>query len=256
MASSDVTTSVRVSLKSRRGAAAGEKSGPYLEVFSLSEMAHYALPKGRLSGAAITATGGVVTVPSGSVFVLPLGGTEKLLVTLQSALTLAVEEDDFIWLRAQGADAVYLESGAAAPANVLVLGQGLNGPVDTVDPDPSLDVKLPKRIVLTLTGFGVSSGTSQWLVSPVGGRIKRVRTVTTTVVDADTVVGIELANVDVTGSNVTLTASGAAIGDVDDSGEIADSASNVVEAGQAIEVTSDGAGTAGVVNLQVEVEPD
>lgn len=96
-------------------------------------------------------------------------------------------------------------------------------------------------------------GTSTWAVSPVSGRIKRVRTVTIKANTGAAVVGLELGGTDVAGSDVTI-GDGDPIGTTDDSGEIADDPSNVVSAGDAIEVTSDGGASDGRVRGVIEIE--
>ncbi len=98
-----------------------------------------------------------------------------------------------------------------------------------------------------------AAGTSVFAVSPVAGRIRRVRSVVDVVTAGAGAITLELATVEVTGSDVVI-ADSAAVGDLDDSGVIADSASNVVDQGEAIEVVGDGTPTAGEVQIQIEIE--
>ncbi len=100
-----------------------------------------------------------------------------------------------------------------------------------------------------------AAGTSAWAISPGNGRIRRVRTVVSEGTTGAGVVAVELGGVLVAGSPVTV-AGGAPLGDIDDSGEIPDDPTTVVTDGQAIEITSDGAATAGNVTVMLEIEPD
>ena len=104
-----------------------------------------------------------------------------------------------------------------------------------------------------IPGTEYAAGTSVWLVSPAAGRIRRVRSVVNTVTAGAGALALELATVKVTGSDVVV-ASGAVAGEVDDSGAITDSASNIIAAGDDIEITGDGVPTAGEVLVQVEID--
>ena len=84
----------------------------------------------------------------------------------------------------------------------------------------------------------IGSAGSEWLVAPFDGLITRVKAVIYQAIDADTVLGLELANVNVTGGQLTLVASGSATGDVFESNC---TALNIVSEGTAVEIDTDAA---------------
>jgi hypothetical protein len=117
-------------------------------------------------------------------------------------------------------------------------------------------VGAPVPVIRPLPATQYAAGTSVWALAPVNGRIRRVRTVTTATTTAVGTVGLELEGVAVQGSEVTV-ATGATVGTLDDSGEIYDKDStNYVNAGDPIEITSDGTPSAGSVDVIIEIDPN
>jgi hypothetical protein len=103
-----------------------------------------------------------------------------------------------------------------------------------------------------------AAGTSVFVTSPVGGRIRNVRSI---VMDEATT-GIGTFTLEINGSAVTgaslVVATGAAIGVFDsdavaDSGDPGDATTNYVSAGQQIEIVGDGTPTAGALMGWIEV---
>lgn len=89
-----------------------------------------------------------------------------------------------------------------------------------------------------------------WLAFPFDGYIRRVKAVVKTAVGTtDTVIGLELGGVDVTGAQLTCTTAGSAAGDVF---EGTATAANTGAAGDPVEIDTDGAGTAGAGLIMVE----
>lgn len=97
----------------------------------------------------------------------------------------------------------------------------------------------PIHLATRFTDIG-STG-SEWLVAPCDGIISRMWVITHATPGADTVIGLELANVDVTGCQVTVTATGGSAGAVFTG---LATAANVVSEGDAIEIDTDAANTA------------
>lgn len=146
----------------------------------------------------------------------------------------------------------------AADDKIMVVGNqgGYTLRVDTVTAG-AVDTEAggePAWIHVSMTAAQLAAGTSVWTVAPFDGVLGRIKTVIDGAITvADAIVGIELANVDVTGSDVTIAFTGSAAGDVDSS---TCTALNAVSEGDAIEITSDGGPTAGAVTeIWVEVIP-
>ncbi len=96
----------------------------------------------------------------------------------------------------------------------------------------------------------VSTASSARVVSPWDGHIKAFYTViATAITGADAAVKLQIGDVDVTGSDIVVTQSGSAAGDVDSAFP---TGANYVTKGQAIEVVSDGASsTASVMTCTI-----
>jgi len=108
---------------------------------------------------------------------------------------------------------------------------------------------------LTGTMTDVSTNTSRvWLAAPFAGYIRRFKTILHGAIGtADAAVGIELGGTNVTGGQITIATASSAAGDVD---ETTCTALNVVTAGQAVEIDTDGASTNTVaVTCMVEFVP-
>ena len=91
---------------------------------------------------------------------------------------------------------------------------------------------------ITVTMATLCTGSSVWVVAPHAGAIIGIWSVIDSGIGSgDTVLDAQIAAADITDGNITVTASGAAVGDVDTT---VPTAANVVTAGQAIEIATDG----------------
>jgi hypothetical protein len=230
-------------------------------------------------GAAIASNRFVTADASGEAVVGPLN-SNAIGVSLEGVTTAQYDSGDgqitipVGLLNASGK--MRIESGAAVSAGDSISSDATGRAVTSPAGSPILGTALeaaggagemitvlvqkgasPNTVVLTLPLFDVSTGTSDYLVSPIAGEISRVRTVVTTaltIAAEPALVTLELATVLVVGSN-TVIAAEAAVGDTDDSGAITPGASTTVAAGDAIEVTNDGVPTSGVATVIVEITP-
>lgn len=146
-----------------------------------------------------------------------------------------------------------------ADDTVFVVGDqgGYTLRVDTVSSGTVTTELGVTPIYISTHMLAISTTTSAFLVSPCDGVISRMWTVIHGVCQADTIMGMEIAGVNVTDGGsatvLTITASGSAAGTVDTG--TADAA-NVITEGAAIEVTCDGAGsTASEATCVVEILP-
>ena len=97
------------------------------------------------------------------------------------------------------------------------------------------------QYAITVDMTDVSTAGSVWVVAPHRGRIVKIYSVINgTIATANAAITFELAGVAVTGAGITIAYSGSAAGDVDSS---TPTEKNIVSAGQAIEVITDGAST-------------
>ncbi len=111
------------------------------------------------------------------------------------------------------------------------------GEIYQADGSESGDWKQP-TVALTVKMEDISTAKSVWVVAPFAGLIETIYSVISgAITSADCGLTAELAGVLVTGSGITITQSGSAAGDVDSA---TPSALNVVAAGDAIEIISDG----------------
>ncbi len=98
-------------------------------------------------------------------------------------------------------------------------------------PTVALNVEIPD----------ISTAASVWVVAPLAGVIEAVYTVIdTAITTGDAIITLELSGTLVTGSSITIANAASAAGDVDSASP---SALNVVAAGGAIEVITDGGST-------------
>lgn len=117
------------------------------------------------------------------------------------------------------------------------------GEVWSSDGSESGSFKQP-TVALTLKIESISTAKSVWVVAPFAGAIETIYSVIDgTITVADCGLTVELGGVLVTGSGITITQSGSAAGDVDSA---TPSALNVVAAGDAIEVITDGLSSSAV----------
>lgn len=122
--------------------------------------------------------------------------------------------------------------------------------------DRLTDLTLEDAAKKYLTGeiADISSGASSWVVSPVAGEITKVWTVIDGAITvADAAITFEIGGVAVTGAGITIANSGSAAGAVDSSEP---TALNVVAAGGAIEIITDGGSTdAAKAVVLIEITP-
>tara|TARA_R110002051_G_scaffold18015_3_gene51987 strand:- start:3280 stop:3783 length:504 start_codon:yes stop_codon:yes gene_type:complete len=135
--------------------------------------------------------------------------------------------------------------GAAAASNhtTYVSNGSGSGSWQKVDADSinTASIKNSNLTAFTYKFKDVSTATSQWVSSPLAGKIKTIYTALGGALGtADAVISFEIAGTLVTSGTVTITQSGSAAGDLDSS---TPSGANTVTAGQVIEVISNGAST-------------
>jgi len=114
----------------------------------------------------------------------------------------------------------------------------------------------PVWVQATVTGLG-TPGTVGWALSPIAGTILGYRFLTTTAVDGDNILNLEVGGTNCTGS-LTIASSGSAAGVVvpaADSAPTAVSAGGTVTQGQAIKIESDGGGTTGAGVVFILIQP-
>ena len=106
--------------------------------------------------------------------------------------------------------------------------------IDGVDVDPD-------QYVLIGEIADISTGASSWVVAPYAGTIEKIYTVIDgAITNANAAISFEIATVAVTDGGITIATASSAAGDVDSA---TPSALNVVTAGQAIEIITDGGST-------------
>ncbi len=255
----DITSSVKTLFTSD---GSGGGLDPYVrKIDDMMELAGRAFGQGRLSGGAITIATGVVTIPAGTVLMVPMGVLgRKALVEIPAAIASTVEENHFLYASvskdAKGQAVVDLSSAAAAPAGSLNLGQATGGPPpDTWADNAELDQQNPKRYYLSFS-IQATNADVAFVPVPIGGRVKRCRTVVDTTIGTGALgLTFEIGGVAITAMAVAI-ADSAAEGDLDDSGEQANDATNDVAAGGAVEIVGDGGSDAGNVNGIIEIEPN
>lgn len=112
----------------------------------------------------------------------------------------------------------------------------------------------PKVEYITGEIVDVSTSASSWVISPIAGTITKIYTVlegAITVGDAD--ISFEIGGVAVTDGGITIAYDGSAAGDIDAS---TPTATNIVAAGQAIEIITDGGSTtAAKATVLIEITP-
>lgn len=103
------------------------------------------------------------------------------------------------------------------------------------------------EFVLIGTIDNVSTAASYWVTCPYAATIEEIYTVINgTIATADAAITFEIATVAVTGGAITIEYDGSAAGDVDSA---TPTAANVLTAGQAIEIITDGASTNAVIGV-------
>ena len=95
--------------------------------------------------------------------------------------------------------------------------------------------------VLNVTEIDISTAGSVFVVSPTAGKIEKIYSVIDgAIATADTDITTEINGVAVTGSLITIATASSAAGDVDSS---IPTGANIVNAGDVIEIITDGAST-------------
>ena len=141
------------------------------------------------------------------------------------------------------ANTVYVTDGA---------GSGTHQKISTAQIDSTF--KNLNLVTLNIHHDDLSTATSHFIVSPIAGTITKIYSVIDrSLAGSDTVLSFEIGGVAVTGGDITITQSGSAAGDVDSS---TPSAANVVAAGQAIEVISDGGTSTGTAHAEITILMD
>lgn len=118
------------------------------------------------------------------------------------------------------------------------------------------DAQGPVWVQASVSGLG-TPGTVGWALSPIAGTIVGYRFLTTTAVDGDNILNLEVGGSNCTGS-LTIASSGSAAGAVvpaAGSAATAVTAGGTVTKGQAIKVESDGGGTVGAGVVFIQIQP-
>lgn len=143
----------------------------------------------------------------------------------------------------------------AASANTVHKADGAGGTSwskITEDNIDTSDIKNINKIYLNYEIADINTAASYYVVAPLGGTISKIWTVLHGATSsADTTIKLQLNNVDVTNSTVTIAQSGSAAGDVDSA---TPSGANTVAQGGAIEIVCGGEGASTVaVTVCIEI---
>lgn len=134
------------------------------------------------------------------------------------------------------------KGAAAAANNTAFIANGSGSGSFSLIPSASLAAPEDfKRLSFSFKFEDVSTASSQWVASPVGGTIVGIFSVIDGALGtADVTLSFELSGTAITDGNIVITQSSSAAGDADSS---TPTANNTVTQGQAIELISDGAST-------------
>jgi hypothetical protein len=148
------------------------------------------------------------------------------------------------------------KGASSAAADEVMTATGAGGIVfKKLDPE-NLDastIKNTNKIYLNYELVDISTAKSDWLVVPVAGKITKIWSVIDGAITvADAILSFEIATVAVTNGNITVAFTGSAAGDVDSS---TPTALNVLAAGQALEIITNG-GSTGSINATLTFEID
>jgi len=140
-------------------------------------------------------------------------------------------------------DTIYAADGAGSGTHRKVTANSMD----------KTDVKNVNLIYLEHKLLNVSAAKSEWMVCPLAGKITKIWCVIDgTIATADAVLTFEIGGVLITGSTITITASGSAAADVDSA---TPSALNVLTIGQPVEIITSGASTNAVdASLLFEID--
>lgn len=207
------------------------------------------LPVGRIKAPSdISITDDVVTVPSGTVFLMSLGN-QLVKVELTADVTVATTGTDTVYLTlgqtAQGGFALSIGSAATQPAGTLALGSVRTGAFTV---SPALDKATPKKTYLRRT-MDINDAATVYLLVPFACTVTKVSAVLPGAVTGTSVVKLMSTSHDVADAALTLTAgaAGDVISDVP-SGQYA-----TFGAGSVLKIDCDGAATAALV-VEITVE--
>lgn len=140
-----------------------------------------------------------------------------------------------------------------ATGSLLVQSKSSAGVVNTVDITTGPYSGGLIRMPFIFNETDLLAGTSQYILSPVAGRLKRLVTCVKKQVTTGGAIGVELSDVAVTGLSITI-ADAAAVGTVQ---QDTPTSATALTANQAIEITAAAAfATAGEVRGYVEIVPD
>jgi hypothetical protein len=136
-------------------------------------------------------------------------------------------------IKVEVVDAV-ASTAAVTDAGELIVKSNASSVVDTYD-------AISNDIVLNVDMTDISTAASVWVVAPVASSIKKIYSVINgAITSADAAITTEIGGTAVTGGAITIANSGSAAGDVDSA---TPSALNVLTAGQALEIITDGGST-------------
>jgi hypothetical protein len=147
----------------------------------------------------------------------------------------------------------YVDTGGTPQVGFFQVSSNSSGVVD-VNNMALVDLAVQDKVYLFAQIEDVSTPQSDWVVSPVAGKITKWWTVIdAAITGADAALTLEIGGTLVTGSGITIANSGSAAGDVDTA---TPSAANTVTAGGAIEIITDGASsTASKATVVLEITP-
>jgi len=144
---------------------------------------------------------------------------------------------------AAAVDTVYAADGA---------GSGTHRKITHASMDKT-SVKNVNLIYLVYELVDISTAGSTWLAIPLAGKVTKIFSVIDgAIATADCALTFEIAGTLVTGGGITITQSGSAAGDIDNS---TPTAANVLTVGQPIEIITDGAST-NAINATLTFEID
>lgn len=133
------------------------------------------------------------------------------------------------------------KGAASASANTVYVADGAgSGTWEKIDEDAinTSSIKNVNKMYMTYEIASLNGAQSYFMVVPVAATLESIRSVIDeAITGADNVLTFEIAGAPVTNGTVTITQSGSAAGDVDSA---TPTAANVLTAGQALEIISNG----------------
>jgi hypothetical protein len=247
----DVSSACEVSPNLRKG-------DPYLRDtndLGLPRLLKTLVTPGRYAGAVTTEQDDVITIPAGSVFLVPLEDEGLVRVEFVENVTITTDAvNDTVVLFAEyntsGGFDVIIEAMPSDPGNALVLGVNTGG---TWTEDVNLDSVGPRKLYLKAELERSFEADAALFFIPVKGHATRMWSVIDGAIASNTVLTASVVGGSNMASTITITAASSALGDVDTA---ALTTNNAVNRGDVVKVVSDGAGSAGakvVVMLEITV---